>query len=133
QMLGQTFVDPEKYFLEEIPLEATGADSERIHKYPDLALLSTKRQDLPCVYLNDTVGSQERLFSYGYIQDYAGGEEAEFTYEGESWIDSKRRLLKFREGQVTYGLSGGPLLNLRTGGVCGIVQKTRSSKSDMGG
>src|SRR5207253_10304494 len=37
------------------------------------------------------------------------------------------------EGQVTYGLSGGPLLNLRTGGVCGIVQKTRSSKSDMGG
>ncbi len=130
QQVGQTFVDAKDVLLEEIPVP-DGA--KRVHKYPDLALLRIERRDLPCVYLAEIVGGQDLLFSYGYVQDYPGGEEAQFTYEGEGWIDNQRPLLKFSQGQVTHGLSGAPLLNLRTGGVCGIVQRTRGAQSDLGG
>jgi hypothetical protein len=42
-------------------------------------------------------------------------------------------LYKLREGQVIGGFSGGPLLNLRTGGVCALVDSSRSLTSDLGG
>ena len=42
-------------------------------------------------------------------------------------------LYKLREGQVLGGFSGGPLLNLRIGGVCAIVDSSRSLTSDLGG
>lgn len=131
--LGQSLVKNSEVFLEEIPIPNSATDTERSHKYPDLALLHIASVNLPWVYLDGTIAARERLFSYGYVQDYPGGEEAEFTYEGESRIDSQRRLLKFGGGQVTYGLSGGPLLNLGTGAVCGVVQRTRDAHSDLGG
>lgn len=131
QQLGQTFIETQKTFIEEIPIQ--GTYPRRTHKYPDLALLHIERNDLPCVYLDDSIGAREPLFSYGYVQDYPSGDEAEFTYEGKSWIDSQRWLLKFSEGQVAHGLSGGPLLNLRTGAVCGVVQRKRGSEGELGG
>ena len=42
-------------------------------------------------------------------------------------------LYKLREGQVIGGFSGSPLLNLRTGGVCAIVDSSRSLTSALGG
>ncbi|MGH3916346.1 MAG: S1 family peptidase [Pseudonocardiaceae bacterium] len=42
-------------------------------------------------------------------------------------------LYKLREGQVIGGFSGGPLLNLRTGGVCAVIESTRSPAADLGG
>lgn len=132
-VLGQTLVAAEDVLLENIPVPEPHIDGERVHKYPDLALLRLEQQDHSCVYLAESIGERDPLFSYGYVQDYASGEEAQFTYEGEGWIDGQRRLLKFSEGQVTHGLSGGPLVNERTGSVCGIVQRTRGSKSALGG
>ena len=52
--------------------------------------------------------------------------EALFVQEGCT-------LYKLREGQVIGGFSGGPLLNLRTGGVCAVVESSRSPTSDLGG
>lgn len=41
--------------------------------------------------------------------------------------------MKLKQGQSRPGLSGAPLLNLRTGGVCGIVKSSRDRDSDLGG
>lgn len=43
------------------------------------------------------------------------------------------RIYKLREGQVIGGFSGGPLLNLRTGGVCAVIDSSRPASTDLGG
>lgn len=133
QFFGQTLVEAQDVWLEEIPFPPPQIDAKRVHKYPDLALLRLTRHDHPCVYLAEIMHERDPLFSYGYVQDYASGEEVQLTYEGEGWIDGQRRLLKCSAGEVTHGLSGGPLVNERTGSVCGIVQRTRGTKTDLGG
>jgi Trypsin-like peptidase domain/TIR domain len=126
QSLGQVYVIKEKYFLEAIPVKDAITDPKLANLYPDLALLQVTEMDHPFVYLDSRVSYNDALFSYGYTEVYPSGDGAEFVYEDESWIDSQRPLLKFREGQALSGLSGGPLLNLHTGSVCGVVQKTRT-------
>ena len=101
--------------------------------YPDLALLQCDAlQDHPCVYLHADIALHDSLYSYGYTDEYPKGDSATFEYEGPTDTDSGR-LLKLKEGQVRPGLSGAPLLNLRTGGVCGIVKSTRDRNIDLGG
>ena len=105
--------------------------------YPDLALLSIDYTDHPCVHLDGNIRPSDELFIYGYPTSYAGGDSATVEYEGPSWLDEARtfQLLKFKEGQVIEGYSGGPLLNLRTWGICGVVKRTRDTTqmTDLGG
>ena len=129
QSIGQGSID--KYVLEKIPIKDTLPGQKFQYLYPDLALLQVKLTDHPCVYLDTQVSSGNQLHMYGYPDNFPGGDEAEFVYEGESRIDNQRFLLKFREGEARPGFSGAPLLNLNTGGVCGVVQTTRGS--DIGG
>ncbi|MFL5627722.1 MAG: trypsin-like peptidase domain-containing protein [Ktedonobacteraceae bacterium] len=129
QSLGLGAID--KYVLEKIPIKDTLPGQRFHYLYPDLALLQVKLTDHPCVYLNAQVSSGNPLHIYGYPDNFPGGDEAEFAFEGESRIDNQRFLLKFREGEARPGFSGAPLLNLNTGGVCGVVQTTRGS--DRGG
>jgi len=75
----------------------------------------------------------EALYSYGYPQSYPNGDSATFAYEGDSTGKSGSKLYKLKEGQVDFGLSGAPLLNQRTGKVCGIVNLSRHVTSDLGG
>ncbi|MFL5700136.1 MAG: trypsin-like peptidase domain-containing protein [Ktedonobacteraceae bacterium] len=131
QSLGQGTI--EKYVNEELPAKDAITDTRLTNLYPDLALLRVIQNDHPCVYLYDKVNEHDSLFSYGYVEAFPGGDGVEFTYEDQSWIDSQKPLLKFREGQAMPGLSGAPLLNLNTGSVCGIVQRTRGSTGDVGG
>lgn len=42
-------------------------------------------------------------------------------------------LILFKSGLIRPGFSGAPLLNLRTGKVCGIVKFTRDRSIDLGG
>jgi hypothetical protein len=129
QSLGLGSID--KYILEKIPNKDNFPGQKFQYLYPDLALLQVKLVDHPCVYLNVQVGSKDKLYIYGYPSNFPNGDEAEFAFEGESRIDNQRYLLKFREGEARPGFSGAPLLNLNTGGVCGVVQTTRGS--DLGG
>ena len=73
----------------------------------------------------------DRLYTFGYTDDYPKGDPCEFECVDLTGDDFP--LLKFKEGQVMPGLSGSPLLNVRTGKVCGVVKKTRDKKSDLGG
>ncbi len=129
QSLGLGSID--KYIVEKIPLKDTLPGQKFQYLYPDLALLRVKQTDHPCVYLDAQVSNDDQLYIYGYPDNFPGGDEAGFAFEGESRIDQQRFLLKFREGEARPGFSGAPLLNLNTGGVCGVVQTTRGS--DIGG
>ena len=95
----------------------------------DLALLQISLTKHPCVYLQIGVTPFDTLYSYGYTDDHPDGDPATFTLEGRN----QEGQLKFKFGQVRPGLSGAPVLNARTGYVCGIVQLTRDRNDDLGG
>ncbi len=98
----------------------------------DLALLELCEQVPyhPCVYLGESIEPGDELYSYGYTDDYSNGEPATFECEGSS-VDPP--LIKFKSGQVRPGMSGAPLMNLRTGKICGLVRFSRDRSLDMGG
>lgn len=119
------------FLLEKIPMPQELPGQRSFHLYPDLALAQVAFTDHPCVLLKAQVQSGDPLYTYGYPDNFPAGDEAQFVFEGESRIDAQRFLLKFREGEARPGFSGAPLLNMRTGSVCGIAQMTRGS--DIGG
>lgn len=100
----------------------------------DLAILrlNIEKLDHPCVYFDKLAPKlNDRLYCFGYPRGYPDGDSATFEYEGESFKGSSQ-LHKLKEGQADYGLSGSPLLNQRTQSVCGIVNISRSTSSDLG-
>ena len=99
----------------------------------DLALLrfSSPVADLPCVYLDESFQADDHLYTYGYPDDFPQG--APVTAKCEGMTGDEPPLIKFKAGQVRPGLSGSPLLNQRTGKVCGIVKFTRDRSFDLGG
>ncbi len=102
---------------------------------PDLALLKftpPPNTNLPCVYLDETLESGNELYFFGYPdQDFPNGCPVTLNCEGFTGDDPP--LVKFKWGQVRPGMSGSPLLNCRTGKVCGIVKFTRNRTTDLGG
>src|SRR5260370_14253984 len=44
--------------------------------YPDLALLEVNLRDHPCVYLDETANPFDRLYCYGYPDDYQNGDSS---------------------------------------------------------
>lgn len=107
----------------------------RPNPYPDVALLSLELTDHPCVWLDTAVQVGDLLSSYGYPEKYrelGSGDSASFSYEG-STHEHGNEFLKLKAGQAVQGLSGAPVLNRRTGGVCGIIKSTRDAGSDLGG
>ena len=103
---------------------------------PDLALLLMEITDHPCVLLIDGVNYTDALYTYGYSyvpnkrEQNVQGDSVSLHYDGPT---DNGRLLKLKDGQVEPGLSGGPLLNWRTSGVCGVVKSTRDDRADLGG
>jgi hypothetical protein len=98
--------------------------------YPDLALLKVDVPDHPCVYFDEAIGVGDRFYCYGYPDNKREGDSATVEYEGPSHYPD---LLKLKSGQLRPGFSGAPLLNKRTGAVCGIVKQTRDENTDLGG
>jgi hypothetical protein len=103
--------------------------------FPDLALISHQLPDTPCVLLESGFADGDALYSWGYSSLAPAGESLSGICEGKRKYTEAldRRLIKFKGTQVLPGISGSPLLNRRTGAVCGIVKRTRGEASDMGG
>ena len=97
----------------------------------DLALLRVNVSDHPCVYLHDEPMPRDPVDSYGYSDTFPHGDT--ITGECEGWTQDTQLLLKFKMAQVRPGMSGAPLLNERTGSVCGIIKQSRDRESDLGG
>jgi hypothetical protein len=90
--------------------------------------------DHPCVYLHESIRPADTLYTFGFprppLSDRIGGESFRFECEG---MTSDPTLIKFAGGQVHQGMGGSPLLNERTGAVCGIVISTFAIDSPRGG
>jgi hypothetical protein len=119
-------------------LESGPADSPD----PDLALIRLEPAAFglpvtpPCVLLADEKPKlRDPLYSFGHAAgEYAeNGEGVLLTYEAAANDKLNREMLKLREGNVNSGMSGSPVLNLRTGNVCGVLFVTRDSRTDLGG
>lgn len=111
---------------------STQYNSDLNLSYPDLALLRVNNfTGHPCVYLHDEVHLKDEVYSYGYTDEYGTGDSSSF--ESEDWTDERRLLLKLKGGLARPGLSGGPVLNLRTGGVCAILKRSRNIENPTGG
>jgi hypothetical protein len=108
--------------------------------YPDLALLRVKWTDHPCVSLDGDVELRDELRCYGYPSDPKFVRLEPITLNVEGFVDwtfkdttAGFRLLRFTKDQVRAGMSGAPLLNTRTLGVCAILKRTMDTHRALGG
>jgi len=101
--------------------------------YPDLALLGVEGipEDHPCVFFDNETHVGDSLYSIGFPQGYPNGSPSTFALEGNT--GGPDLLLTFKEGEVRPGFSGSPLLNLHSGGICGMIRLTRGEGTLMGG
>jgi hypothetical protein len=101
----------------------------------DLALLKLEAAGVvhPSVCLSVLVLVNDPVWLYGYPANmYRAGCSATFKYEGPA-IRDDTILLTVADGQSVPGFSGAPVLNLRTGGVCGLMRISRNTATDLGG
>jgi tetratricopeptide (TPR) repeat protein len=114
--------------------DTISAEVESFNKTLDIALLRINEDTLdqhPCVWLDSQLKIGDACYSYGYPEDYPHGDAATFEYEGDSRTESTW-LLKVKGGQANFGASGSPLVNLRTGGVIGMLSLSRNPNTDLG-
>jgi tetratricopeptide (TPR) repeat protein len=118
--------------------ERPTADKGR-YPFPDLALIRVDRWtiDQPCAWLGEVLPALDaRLFAMGYTGTWDPGrpsrEPALFTHVGLKPIDGGS-LLQLAAGEAVPGMSGGPLLDLTSGRVCGILKSTRDARAPRGG
>lgn len=100
--------------------------------HPDLALLKIEGiSNHPCVYLATDVQLQDDLYTYGYPEGPTNGDSIISEYIGPT--GESEVLLTLAWSNVRPGFSGSPLLNLRTGAVCGLVKRTMGEGTVLGG
>jgi tetratricopeptide (TPR) repeat protein len=126
-----------------LPAIGIGDHAAAFYPFPDVALLQLTNppEGHSCVRLDaaePVAGRQPDLLRLdGFTKgERAPGEVVQspvgLEYEGP--LDEPGgRVFKLKGGQVIGGFSGGPLLNLRTGRVCALVDSTRNERSDLGG
>ncbi|CAA6825308.1 MAG: Unknown protein [uncultured Sulfurovum sp.] len=96
----------------------------------DLALITLKiNKKHPCVKLDATINPDDRCSFFGFPENHReNGMIRNCEHEGAT-----NKLLAFKKGQFEHGFSGSAILNFETGKVCGVVNKTRDSYSNLGG
>jgi tetratricopeptide (TPR) repeat protein len=103
--------------------------------YPDIALLRVEAAGHPCVALDEDMPTYGDSFqSYGYPEE--GGSvlltPAALDYRGTK-SQHPTPFIDLASDTVKPGMSGGPLLNVRSKAVCGVLVATRSPSSPDGG
>jgi soluble cytochrome b562 len=96
-----------------------------------LIRLSNPVPNHPCVYLDESVEAGDRLYTYCYTGGNRNGESA--TFECGGVTDDNPPLLIYRADRKRPGSAGAPLLNLRTGKVCGVVESFHPQNTDFRG
>lgn len=109
------------------------AKIENFSREADLALLRWEEglSDHPCVYLDEEVEGDDRLHIFGYSDNYSNGGPVNLECEGLT--GDKLPFIKCKGGQIRPGHSGSPILNRRTGKVCGIIKFTDGKNDLVGG
>lgn len=104
-------------------------------KEVDLAILQTTSYTTSfCVYIGNEIQPRDPCFAFGYTDAQQGHPEGDpVTLECEGLAGSHYRTIKLKGGQIRPGMSGSPLLNQKTGKVCGVINKSRSRQTILGG
>lgn len=91
----------------------------------DLALLKVVGElDHPVACLAEQMEPGDELWAYGHPGGaYRQGDVIRSVYDGPSVNAEGVELLRVTEGRAIEGFSGGPVLNWRTGGVCGVLRR----------
>lgn len=99
----------------------------------DFAIVDVDITDHPCVYINEKTDIHDKLYTYGYHPDYPNGDSTTLEMEGTTVKADNSILFKLKGGNIIPGLSGSPILNLETGGVCSLLRTTRNKYLALGG
>jgi hypothetical protein len=100
----------------------------------DIALLEyTSRlpETPPCVLLDDGCQESDELVTFGYPHELKNAEPDTFKFSG--YTGDTPPFMKFKAGRVKPGMSGAPLLNMRTKRVCGMVKFSDDAASAYAG
>ncbi|MFG2334345.1 trypsin-like peptidase domain-containing protein [Streptomyces sp. NPDC048604] len=113
--------------------------SQGLWPFPDLAIveLPAPPEGHACVWLDPVAPSSgTELTATGHSSVYerrtAAGRTTLLRAAGRHGFHGGR-MVELTGGEVNHGLSGGPLLSHRTGGVCAVVKLTRKADTAMGG
>ncbi|WP_436527464.1 trypsin-like peptidase domain-containing protein [Actinoplanes sp. HUAS TT8] len=106
-----------------------------ITPYPDLAVVEVKLPEgsrQPVVWLDDhRPASSAEFVAVGHAEVFGTSPErnsGRYTHGGEY-----AEMIRLAGDTVESGMSGGPVLNLETGGVCGITKAARQKGQPAGG
>jgi Trypsin-like peptidase domain len=101
----------------------------------DIALLSVQPGffSSSCVYLDTEIAPLDKCYAFGFTDSDGFPKGDPVGLECEGITGGVEPFIKLKMGQVRPGLSGSPLLNFRTGKVCGVIKFTRSRSTDLGG
>lgn len=104
----------------------------------DIAILKCNFQNNiknpKCVKIDEDVEIGDKLLVLGYSMKNIGYDGRPATTEVEGWTFlNRQKLIKLKQGQIEPGMSGGPVLNMRTGNIIGVIKRTRDENSDLGG
>jgi len=101
--------------------------------YPDIAVLkvsslANSSPPLPLPLFDDS-RPYDYCYTFGF-SDLNANDPATLRIAGRSF--GNQSLVKFDRGQIRPGMSGSPVINLRTLAVCAVIQETRDRRSDLG-
>ncbi|MFE6828389.1 VMAP-related conflict system protein [Streptomyces sp. NPDC057690] len=107
---------------------------------PDLAVITLDEPVPDHLWIpmaEQAPGLGQRLYAVGYSTVYEQTPRlgvSAVEYEGPQEFDGTGQVfLQLKNGELAPGKSGGPLLDLDRGEVCGVVTTTRRENLDMGG
>ncbi|MEU8525957.1 MULTISPECIES: trypsin-like peptidase domain-containing protein [Streptomyces] len=118
---------------------SAAARGDGLWPYPDLAIVELADPPAwhPCVWLDTLpIASGTELTAVGFSGVYdrrAAAERMALLTVGGRHSFQGGPMVELTGGEVNHGLSGGPVLNHRSGGVCAVVKATRKKDTDMGG
>ncbi|MEU4424188.1 trypsin-like peptidase domain-containing protein [Actinoplanes sp. NPDC024001] len=122
----------------EVLYSSAPARDGELWPYPDLAVVevSAATDVRTCAYLDQRTPSlRSSLHIAGLSSVYQPGLDhtsATLTFDGFHGR-GVRQMLILGGREIPPGMSGGPVLNLKTGGVCGFAKANRRRGADMGG
>jgi hypothetical protein len=109
-----------------------GLDVADISEAYDLAVLRVEpAHSHACALLAAGLVGGDYLVTFGAPQRHPEGVPTELRAEGMT--AGKPPMMKLSQGNVQPGMSGSPVLSLRTGGVCGVLKRTRDPTQALGG
>ncbi|MFD0583688.1 trypsin-like peptidase domain-containing protein [Dactylosporangium darangshiense] len=114
-----------------VTVTGTYTDVVPTGEYPDTALIAVSFRDHSIAVFDEQVAPHDRLYAFGHTDEVPAGDSIAGRMEGPA--GGPEPLLRFAETQVRPGASGAPLLNLRTGAICGMVKSSRGRSAPVGG